>query len=182
MKQALRATMRERRNTISPLLYAEKSTAIREKLENNEEFKNSNRILIYVSKKEEVDTHEILEKLFDSGKEIFAPKVDGEELRLCKILSMEDLAMGSFGVLEPKSCTEMSGPNNLDCILVPGLAFTKNGDRIGYGKGYYDVLLNKTNAHKIGLAFEEQIVDEVPLEDHDARMNVVITDQSIYHH
>ena len=180
MKQGLRAQMRAKRNGLPPNSYAQKSAQIRDKLESLEQFKKSEHILVYLSKEKEVDSHALVRELIHSHKEVYAPKVNGRDLHAYKINRWEELEPGHFDVLEPIHKHQKIPLSQLDLILVPGIAFTPDGHRIGYGKGYYDGLLKDMDAIKIGLAFEEQMVDEFPTEDHDIPVDIVITDQNVY--
>lgn len=176
MKQALRSKTREKRKAISPDLYAKKSAVIREKLKKMPEFAAAQTIMVYVSNDEEVDTHELIKDLLAAGKKLYAPKVDGERIFICRLTNWEQLKPGKFGILEPCEILNPAHPEIMDLILVPGIVFDKRGHRIGYGKGFYDSMLKAGNGLKIGLAFSEQMVDEIPDESHDVPLDVVITD------
>lgn len=181
MKNALRQETREKRQSLSPDLYAKKSAAIREKLENLPEFKAAKKIMAYVSTNEEVDTHELIKNAFKKGHTVYIPKIDRNELKIIPVRSWEVLEPGTFSILEPmmSEASEEANPEDLDLILVPGIAFDKRGHRIGHGGGFYDRTLKNTKAFKIGLAFHEQIIDEVPNEEHDVSMDLIITDNSL---
>ena len=86
----------------------------------------------------------------------------------------------SFGILEPSDVIEIKHPSEIDVILVPGVAFTREGGRLGMGKGYYDRFLKQCTGVKIGLAYHEQILDVIPTEAHDVDMDILITDETIY--
>lgn len=181
MKDKLRTKMRHLRQNIAPEEKIEKSRTIRKTLENTKSFQTAERILFYASKQNEVSTTQWIQDALAAGKKIYLPKVNNDHLLICPIQSWEDLKEGSFGILEPCENLEPSHPKELDLILVPGLAFDKKGNRMGYGKGFYDRLLKQTKALRIGLAFKEQIVDELPVEDHDEAVDLVITDETIIH-
>lgn len=181
MKQAIRQNLREKRKQISPNLYAEKSRAIGEKLQEMDEWRNANSILAYVSTKEEVDTHAIIDAALQQGKKVFVPRVNEDHMVICPIVGWQQLKPGNFGILEPCTSISPSHPGEIDLILVPGIAFDPRGHRIGYGRGFYDGFLTLTRGLKIGLAFSEQIVDEIPEEEHDVPLDLVITDKLIIH-
>ena len=84
----------------------------------------------------------------------------------------------SYGILEPVKIIEKS-PNKIDLIIVPGIGFDKRGNRLGHGKGYYDKLLRKLKTIKIGLAFELQIVDQIPTDENDVPVDLIITEERI---
>lgn len=173
--------MKEKRKALSPDLYMEKSKKIRTKLESLPEFKNAKKIMAYVSMPDEADTHEFIKDCFKKGLTVYIPKIDRNELKIMPVQKWEVLEPGTYSILEPqmKQTANETDPNELDLILVPGLAFDRCGHRVGHGKGFYDRILKKTKAYKIGLAFSEQIVDEIQVEDHDIPMDLLITDLSI---
>jgi len=86
-----------------------------------------------------------------------------------------DTHVGEFGVIEPVAACPVIPPNRLDFVVVPGVAFTLDGRRIGRGKGFYDRLLARVDGVKCGVAFDEQIVEMIPLEPHDIRMDWIVT-------
>jgi 5-formyltetrahydrofolate cyclo-ligase len=131
---------------------------------------------IYCSTRGEVDTYGLMEHWFwDKDISIYAPKVSGETMDFLKISSFKDLAMGSFGILEPTT-KEIVDPEDLDVIIMPIVAFDKNKHRIGYGKGYFDRYLKKTSARKIGIAFSFQETDEILVDPFDVDCDIVITE------
>lgn len=181
MKHVLRKEFREKRKALTLDSYEKKSAAIREKLENLSEFRSSQKIMAYVSTEEEVDTRELIRDCFAKNQTVYIPKVDRNELKIMPVNKWEVLEPGAYSILEPMLNTgEEADPMDLDLILVPGIAFDKKGHRIGYGGGFYDKVLKKTPAIRVGLCFDEQLVDEIPNEPHDVPMNIVITDSKIY--
>jgi len=176
MKQALRAKMREIRQTIPAISYTEKSVTIIKKLEQNTNYLKAKQVLVYLSTQEEVDTHQLVKDMLNSEKRVYAPKVKDGILVICQINKWNDLEKGSFDILEPSSIIKEEHPKVMDLILVPGLAFDKAGNRLGYGGGFYDGLFKNTQGYKIGLAFKEQILEKIPLEDHDIPVDLIITD------
>lgn len=169
--------MRERRKALPPSLHAEKSKAIRLRLESTQEFKKAKYILVYISTNDEVNTHEFVKDCLERGNKVFVPKVEKEGLEIYSIKDWNKLKPGNFGILEPFEIPDKTHPSEMDLILVPGLAFDKKGHRVGYGGGFYDKLLKLTKGIKIGLAFEEQIVDKIPAEEHDVALDLIVTDK-----
>lgn len=178
MKNALRKQMREKRQALSPALHAEKSTMIRQRLEKEAAFNQAKSVLIYLSTPEEVDTHGVVKDLLTKGITVYAPRVKKDELILCKIDSWEALEPSAMGILEARGDVPETRVQNVDLILVPGIAFDEHGHRIGYGKGYYDKLLKTVRGYKVGLAFSEQVISEIPSEAHDVPLDLIITDSS----
>lgn len=143
------------------------------KLEEKEEFINSQNILFYYSLPDELPTLEFLKK-WSTNKNIYLPRVNGENL---EILAYDDkkLSIGSFNIEEPIG-DDIIEPHLIDLIIVPAVAFDFNKNRLGRGKGFYDRLLSEaTNAIKIGVGYDFQIFETIPTEPHDIPMDIVLT-------
>ena len=119
-----------------------KSKIVTEKLLNSEWFKNSNTIMSYISIKNEIDLQEINETIIKLGKTLVLPVIDnnGENMKSVRVDTLETLKEKKFGVREPDFGEEIKY-NEIDLVIVPGVAFDINGNRIGFGKGYYDRFL-----------------------------------------
>lgn len=180
MKEAIRDQYKLLREEIPEIEREKKSHRIFEAFLKLPEFETAENILVYVSKGEEVVTHFMVRSLLSSGKTIYVPKVVGDDMIACRLDHWEDLDFGAFGVLEPSEVIEIKDPSELELIMVPGVVFSIQGDRIGLGKGYYDRFLKRCPGIKVGLAYEEQIVDELPSMPHDVPMNLILTDQTLY--
>ena len=183
MKDEIRKRLKELRVQLSKQDVLNKSKKIVKRLSELEEFKNSNTVLFYVSYNNEVFTHDLIEESLKIGKNVIVPKSDKENrnLILSKLESWDDLEKGAYDILEPKEdkISEIS-KNEIDMIIVPGVGFDEHGCRIGHGLGYYDELLrDSTNAIHIGLAFEIQIVDVIPIEEHDMPVDMIITEERL---
>lgn len=130
--------------------------------------------MLYHSLKDEVDTHAFIRK-WSREKRILLPVVVGDDLELRLYTGPEDLTVGAYGIEEPTGAlfTDYAA---IDLIVVPGVAFDRDGNRLGRGKGYYDRLLPRIpSAYKIGICFPFQVVDEVPAEPFDIRMDEIIS-------
>ncbi len=161
-----------------------KDESIKHKLFSLPEFIKAKSVFIYVSFRSEVDTFSIIEHSLITGKKVIVPKVEKKErkLYLYEIESTKDLNSGYMGIYEPAPDeSKRAGINDVDLIIVPGVSFDIYGNRIGYGGGYYDIILSdkKTNSPVIALSYEEQIVQEIPSEPHDIKVDIIITDQRI---
>jgi 5-formyltetrahydrofolate cyclo-ligase len=112
---------------------------------------------------------------------VSVPVVKGEEIFFSEIFSLSELEKSSFGLLEPKN-QKIVEAKKLDLIIVPGASFDKNGNRIGYGKGYYDRFLKTISKHAstIGLCFEDNIEENIPTEAHDVKVDVVLTEKNTF--
>jgi len=183
MKGKLRKELMEIKRNLSKIEVLNKSNQIKERLFSLKEFKQAHAVLFYISYDNEVYTHDMIKESISKGKRIVVPISDKENRRL--ILSEFDewnnLEPGSYGILEPrKDKIKEISVEEVDLIIVPGVGFDEKGHRIGHGKGYYDNLLrNSTKALHIGLAFELQIVDHVPTEEHDVPLDGIITEKRV---
>lgn len=153
-----------------------KEQMICNKVLNNFIVKKSQNILIYLSKEIEVDTFSLIKELIKLDKNIYVPKIENEKMEFYKFTSFHDLKLGKFNILEPVKKIKFTSYEDC-CIIVPGLLFDKYNNRLGYGKGYYDYFLNKHNLYKIGLCFQEFIIDRLECEEHDIKMDIVITEE-----
>lgn len=138
-----------------------------------EEYEQSDLILTYVSLKDEVDTIELIKYSLKNGKKVAVPKCEGDDIVFYYISSFEDLEEGNFGILEPKTNESINNFDNSICII-PGVAFDKQNNRIGYGRGFYDRFLEDYNGVKMGLAYRECICDKIDSEINDIKMDKVV--------
>ncbi|MDD3038926.1 5-formyltetrahydrofolate cyclo-ligase [Bacteroides sp.] len=143
-------------------------------LEAHPAFRAANTVLLYHSLEDEVDTHAFIQK-WSSSKQILLPVVIGDELELRIYTSSEDMRISDYGIEEPVG-EAFTDYDSIDFIAVPGVAFDQKGNRLGRGKGYYDRLLpHIPSAYKAGICFPFQLVEEVPAESYDIRMDIIIT-------
>ena len=160
-----------------------KSAAIWERLSTVCEFAGANRLLVYVSKDGEVDTHGLIWQLLAMGRTVCIPWFDAARKRYgaSELHDFDaDLTTGRFGILEPKpEATRPATTAQIDAALVPGLAFDETGNRLGRGLGHLDRLLQGTSGVKIALAFDFQVLDEVPTEAHDIRVDFIVTETRV---
>lgn len=178
-KKQLRKQIRERKKEFSLPEKIELSKPIFEKIEKEELFKEAKVVLLYYSMDDEVYTHDFVEKHYKT-KTILLPCVDGDDLILRQYLGIESMKAGEqFGILEPVG-KEFNDLEKIDLMIIPGVAFDEEKNRLGRGRGFYDRLLKTVNATKIGVCFDFQIVEQVPTEDFDVKMDVVISTTYIY--
>ncbi|MFL7797564.1 5-formyltetrahydrofolate cyclo-ligase [Clostridium chauvoei] len=161
----------------------EKDNNILSKLLNTELYKNSTNIFTYISYGSEVDTKELINKSLKNGKKIFVPKTikESREMKAINITSLENLTKDKYGILEPISFDKNIDKNKLDLIIMPGSVFDSNGNRIGYGGGYYDRYLldiYKEN-NKVALAYDFQVKDNLLVDEHDIKVDYIITEKRL---
>lgn len=151
------------------------------------EYHSANTVMFYVDVRDEVRTRQALPAALASGKRIVVPYCLDGELELFWLENMEELELGMYKILEPKNELRTIEakrllPADLDLVMVPGVAFDRNGGRTGHGKGYYDKLLQhaRLDAPLIALAFECQLFEKIPAESHDIYMDKVVTEDAVY--
>ncbi len=184
MKEEIRRLVRSVKNNHSSRELAEKSAAIVSRLFESREYKKAGTVMFYASKEREVDTLPAIKRALEE-KIVVVPFVSGDAIIPVRIRSLKELAPGSFGVPEP--AREVVGekknrisPGRIDLVIVPGAAFDEEGNRVGYGKGYYDKFLKKTRkAATIALAYEFQMVPGIPASGHDVTVQKIITEKRI---
>lgn len=143
-------------------------------LEAHPAFRAAHTVLLYHSLPDEVHTHDFIAR-WSGKKQVLLPVVTGDDLVLRKYTAPEDLAQGAYGIEEPTG-ELFTDYEAIDFIAVPGVAFDRKGNRLGRGKGYYDRLLPRIpSAFKAGICFPFQMVEEVPSEPFDIRMDEIIT-------
>lgn len=158
-----------------------KSVMVQSRFLELKEFKTAKRVALYVSFKNEVLTESICEEAITEGKEVFFPKISKGRKRLLFAMAekKEDFSKGAYGVPEPGGLSMMGELSDIDLIVVPGVAFDLEGNRLGYGRGYYDTTLKTVCCLTVGLAYEFQVLDSICSESHDVKMDKVITESRI---
>lgn len=179
-KQAIRKTVFQRRKEADPARIKTDSAAICQKLCSLPAFREASWIYLYIDYKNEVMTEGIMKEALKQGKRVAAPKVTGKDMIFYEITSAGDLEPGYFGILEPKE--GLLPTDQADAFLVmPGVAFDKNRNRTGYGGGFYDRYLEKhPHLYKAAIAFEFQMMEQVPTEPTDIVPDILITESEIY--
>ena len=173
MKHKIRSHIKEKLNNHSELEKTKKSGIIKDRLFNEEAFKEAKVVMFYVSLKDEVNTMSMIDEAIRIGKRVCVPVIIKEEKRLIagEIKDrIADLERQHFGIYQPKTGHVKEVPlEDIDLIIVPGIAFDKKNVRLGRGHGYYDRFLcalpNKTRT--VGLAFDFQVVEHLPQDSHD---------------
>lgn len=182
-KSELRKEILAQRNKVSPVDKILASRAVLYSLGQMPEFQKANRLLLYVSYGSELPTEEIFSAAIWQEKEVYVPKVlSPGHMEFYRITSYEQLIDGYQGILEPVGDTEryiVNASTPKDLILVPGSVFDKKGNRIGYGKGFYDRYLTGLPIQKCGICYDLQLVDEILAEPGDVPMDFLVTEKKI---
>ncbi len=185
-KSSFRKNALEERGKLSNDDVLEKSDAIFNTLISMQEFKNAKNIMLYVDFKNEVKTDKLIRHIIDSGKNAIVPISTLQGRKLIPSLLKDpdnELAVSTYGVKEPKD--EFKRPfdkNMIDLVIVPGVAFGENRCRMGYGAGFYDRFISSIQNNSlvtIGIAFELQMYDHIPHENHDVILDYIVTEKRI---
>ena len=188
-KNEIRAQILAKRDALTTEEIEQKSRLIFEKLVNMEEYRNAENILVYASMESEVRTDDIILDALADGKKVFCPKVTDKGnalMEFVRITALEDLKEGYFGIREPEITDESELAGNAKeedegkyLVIMPGVAFDRDGNRIGYGGGFYDRYLAEHEISKtIALCFKVQIIDEIiKSTSEDIRPKVLISEE-----
>lgn len=182
-KSELRCRYRSMRRAMDPDVAGRLSEEVRSRLEALPEFLKSKTVLTYVSSLEnEVDTLGLIRDCLGSGRLVLVPVAQPcRRLVWSRVDSLGELAPGTFGVLEPVvTALRPVAPPPEAVAIVPGLVFTPQGHRIGFGGGYYDRFLSTFAGVKVGVAYALQMAPSVPVEPHDVAMDIVVTEETVY--
>ena len=175
-KKEIRKQYKMLRNKMSEMEVKEKSDRICQNIISSNLFQQAEKMLVYAPLGNEVDICPVMEEGWRQQKRIAFPKVFGETMRYFEISSFSQLEEGTFHVMEPVETNPIDWEEAL--VLVPGVAFDRQGSRMGYGKGYYDRFFEgKTDCVKVGVAYELQVADQLPTEENDLPMEYLVTEK-----
>lgn len=179
-KTSIRQAVLHRRRHLDAEICLTRSLQAQDRLLALPEFAGAGCLALYSAVRNEVFTERIFEVAREAGKEVVYPRVAGTGLEFAPALSREELAPGAFGVLEPTQEVPRA-PTSIDMLVVPGVAFDGFGHRLGYGKGFYDRALHGVSGRVllVGLAFELQLVERLPVEVHDLRLDLLVTEERV---
>ena len=179
-KKELRSYIKTKRKSVENK--AEKDSLVAQNLLSLDEIKKADTVSCYISLDDEICTDEIVRVLLDSGKSVGAPYcVDNNgNMDFYYITDFDDLRIQSFGVREPviEKCKKVTSFDNT-IIILPGLCFDSNGNRLGYGKGYYDRFLQIHSLISVGLCYNSLIVKKVPTDMYDKKADIIVTENDI---
>ena len=175
-KKQLRANIRACLRNLSTNMRKQESEIVLQKIISLEQWKTANIVLLFSPLCDEVDISALIDKAHDESKVVLLPVVVGDRLLLH--VYNESMHLGAFDILEPDG-PQFTAYEKVDLAIVPGLAFDRNGNRLGRGKGYYDRLLPFLRAYKVGACFSFQFVESVPYNDMDVKMDCVVFGDTI---
>ena len=172
-KDNIRKEILNIRNNISDK--EKKSTIIVNKIMKLEVFQKAKVIALYNSMVNEVDTNSLINELLNK-KVVLLPKIVDNQMVFIPVKNNQQYIKSTFGVLEPIG---ESYNGDIHLIIVPGVAFDESMNRLGYGKGYYDKFLSNKNIYKIGICFDRQLINKLPTNNYDIKMDMIITEERI---
>ena len=173
----MRKQLLDSRDSLSQDFINITSKQIQDNLRKVDFFRNAKSVGAYYSIGSEVKTLDILQEILKAGKEISLPKVVKKDLTFKKINSLSDLEQGNFSVMEPKEYCE--DVKKIEVIIVPAIALTKDGHRLGYGFGYYDRYLKGKKSKTIALSYSKQIIKSFSHSDHDVKIDCIVTEDKV---
>lgn len=178
-KIAIRKDILKKRKKVTPLEQIFASDRILEYVLSIDEVKEASNVLLYADYNNEVMTDKLALKLMMLGKKIYMPKVLGDNMDFFRVFELDEMLPGAFGIREPIDISDLAYEYTAnDVIICPGVAFDNDGNRIGYGKGYYDKYLeDKPLLVKIGICYQMQIVEEIPANENDIKMDYVVSEE-----
>ncbi len=179
-KNELRAQMKEKRKNLTHSEIEEKSARICSFVTGSDVYKRAECVCVYMAAFNEPRTMGIIQKAISDGKRVCVPITDIESgtLTLSYITGLSDLKRGAYGIYEPTVICAADS-SDVDLILVPGIAFDSTGNRIGFGKGFYDKLLCGCGAVKAGICYDFQICPPINKDIYDVPMDIIITEEGI---
>jgi 5-formyltetrahydrofolate cyclo-ligase len=179
-KRALRAELIARRARLGPDERAQKSLAVADRIEEVAAFRGATVVALYAALGMEVDPAEIVRRALARGVRVAFPRAGRDRRLAFALCAPGDLVRGPLGAAEPPARAPALDPGALGCVVMPGVAFSEDGLRLGRGGGYYDATLRELpGVARIGLAFDVQIVPALPREPHDAPMDAVVTEARV---
>ncbi|MGN0242675.1 MAG: 5-formyltetrahydrofolate cyclo-ligase [Lachnospiraceae bacterium] len=178
-KAKLRRRMIQQRYNLTSQQVYEDSNKIQEQVRVLLERKQPDLLLLYADYNQEVNTKKLFEYALTHHITAAYPRVEGEEMNFYPIIRWEEMAEGYRGILEPTGDAHVI-PTKRSVVIVPGTAFDRGGNRMGYGGGYYDKYLARYQMmYRIGIAYDFQIVERVPVEPTDCRLDAIVTPDEV---
>lgn len=178
-KKALREAILKTRDSFSKEILDRMSEMIQARVLNMNEFIHAKTVAAYCSIGSEVKTSKVLTMVLQMKKNLALPKVtDGTGIVFAAVENLQnDLEVGKYNIMEPKNhCVKI---NKIDLVLVPGIAWDEHGHRLGYGKGYYDRYLASLQTTSVGLAYDFQVLEDIPHGKNDFRVNLILTEKRL---
>ena len=180
-KKNIRERIRSLRCGFDSVWIEQASPLVTEKVLALPQFESARVVSCFLSLPHEVQTEDLIEMCWQSGKRVCVPSLEktSRDYELAWLEAGEETAPGPFKIRQPKKIRRAQ-PADVDLMIVPAMAFDRRGNRLGHGCGHYDRLMAKCPGYKVGMVFEVQMVDEVPVEAQDVSVDIVVTEQNLY--
>ncbi|MFP4697600.1 MAG: 5-formyltetrahydrofolate cyclo-ligase [Eubacteriales bacterium] len=181
-KKLIRSKIKEEKKSLSLYEIESKSKIICNKFLRLRSYRDCNLLFAYLPFNQEIRIQEIINHAWNTGKKVAVPKIINKKMKFYYIKSWSDLEKGFYNILEPKT-NELATTSKDSLMIMPGLAFDISMNRVGYGGGYYDKYLyeNNKSIEKIALAYDFQLLDNIPSDSNDVKINSIITDKRMIH-
>ena len=179
-KRELRAEIRRREAALPEEYLKASGAAICERLWELPEFQKAGTVFVFVGCGAEIDTSDLIERMLSAGKRVLVPRCEAKGImHAYEIKSLSELSPGSYGIPEPSGGAKKADPAEIGFCIVPCLSCDREGYRLGHGGGYYDRYLEQVHVPRTVICRERLMLDSVPHEAHDLRMNLVVTETQI---
>uniref|UniRef100_A0A8C5WCB4 5-formyltetrahydrofolate cyclo-ligase n=1 Tax=Leptobrachium leishanense TaxID=445787 RepID=A0A8C5WCB4_9ANUR len=192
-KQALRVQLKQRLASLSDLDKMKQSKAVTRKVLSHGRYRAAQRVAVFLSMPDEIQTEDLISDIFQQGKTCFIPRYRPRSnhmdmVRLRSLEEIQQLPMTSWNIRQPEEGNgreEAMSTGGLDLVLVPGLGFDKEGHRLGRGKGYYDTFFERYmqklsgKPYTIALAFQEQLCESIPVSEHDITIDEILSARNL---
>ncbi len=177
MKSKIREEMKARRKALTKTEVLEKSQSAQKIFLGSKIYRDAKVVMLYIPIGNEINTLKIIKSAFSDGKTVLVPVTDSKtfEITAHKITNNSEFEMGVFSLTEPKVKAPFD-KSDIDVVLVPGVAFSKSGKRIGFGKGCYDKFLKDIKSTKVGFCYDFQLTDEIVADGFDIEMDCLVTE------
>ena len=180
-KKALRSEVRAAECALSPRYRAESNAGINARLLALPEFRMAQTVFAFVGTAREIDTMALLRRILDEGKTLVLPRCGAEHtMALCRVETLEQLAPGAYGILEPVESCGVLTPEEIELTITPCLSCDRQGNRLGQGGGYYDRFFARYHGAAALLCREKLMAEAVPVEAHDRRFDLLVTENAVY--
>jgi len=179
-KAEIRQQLLALRKQLDPAQHRSLSVQVQARLMASPQFRRAEKVALYSPVQNEVSTAALFTAALEQRKAVFYPRVLGEELVFRRVFSLVALTLGAFGVMEPGAGPGVTA-SELDLLVVPGAAFDLRGQRLGYGRGFYDRCLARTEPDNlsVGLCFELQLREKLPAAEHDVAVDFLATEDRL---
>lgn len=180
-KKEIRQKMLAKRRALSASEIEEKSLALLEQITALPAYQKAKKIMAYLSMKGEADLDPLIRRALEEGKEIYIPVcLPEKQMEAGRLLSMDHFKKGPYGLRDLPDGYTVVYPEELDLVLIPGVACTEEGVRLGMGAGYYDRYLSRVPfAHRVVTLWDFQVIEDIPFEPFDQRMAQIVTDKRV---